>query len=121
MFIYLLSFSSQAKEWYSLDLKPWVHYIPVDHLFNSIPEVVAWAATHDEMVQQISANADAYAKTILKPASFRLHLDTLLLEYAKLIKFPVEQDPLYDIPVDVLLDGSLARWARYLAVADKVF
>lgn len=117
----LMQQNSGAKEWYSLDLKPWVHYIPVDHLFNAVPEVVAWAATHDDMVKQITANADAYARHILEPSSFRLHLDTLLLEYSKLVKFPVELDPLYDIPADVLLDGSLAKWVKYLAVAEKVF
>ena len=84
-----------AKEWYGLDLLPWVHYLPVDHLFNALPEVVAWAATHDEMVQQISANADAYAKSVLAVPSFRLHLDIMLVEYAKLIRFPVEVDPVY--------------------------
>lgn len=108
--------SAGAKEWYALDLKPWVHYIPVDHLFNHIPEVMAWGQHNDGSVQQISANADAYARAILSPASFAMHLDVMLSEYSKLIRFDVELEPGVDMPADFFTEQGFHAHMKYINV-----
>eukprot|EP00039_Didymoeca_costata_P020553 m.341648 g.341648 ORF g.341648 m.341648 type:complete len:504 (+) comp20294_c0_seq1:118-1629(+) len=117
--VIIMQESKGGKEWYALDLIPWVHYIPVDHLFNNLPEVIAWAITNDEKVHKISQNADNYAKSILSMPAFAQHLETLVAEYAKLIRFPVELDPGKDLPVDALLYG-FNDWMQYLDVVKKV-
>jgi hypothetical protein len=77
-----------GKEWYSmLGMEPWVHYIPVDHLFNSLPAVLQWAREHDKMVQDVSANADAYARHYLSEASFRSYVEELLIAYSNLFQY----------------------------------
>ena len=46
-----------------------VHYVPVDHLFTSLPAVVHWARGHDDAVRRISRNADKYADAVLSARS----------------------------------------------------
>jgi len=109
-----------AKEWYGVDLRPWVHYIPVDHHFYNIREVVAWARANDEMALRISQNADAYAESILSMPSFAMHLDIMLEEYAKLIKFEIEIDTRVDLPADILLNKNLmSSFMHYLNVVKR--
>ena len=84
----IMQLNRGGKEWYSmLGLEPWVHYIPVDHLFNSLPAVLHWAREHDDMVKAISANADAYAHQYLSEASFRSYMEELLLAYSNLFQY----------------------------------
>ena len=71
-------------EWYTYLLEPWVHYIPVDHLFNALPAVVMWARAHDDDVLQISKNADEYAKFFLTTDAFRLHVHHLINRLSEL-------------------------------------
>ncbi len=79
-----------GMEWYTFGLEPWVHYIPVDHLFLSLPEVVKWALAHDELILQISANADRYFETVLTSNSMKLRLGILLEEFSKLFKYKIQ-------------------------------
>ncbi len=79
-----------GMEWYTFGLEPWVHYIPVDHLFLSLPEVVKWALKHDELISQISANADRYFETVLTSSSMKLRLGILLEEFSKLFKYKIQ-------------------------------
>jgi hypothetical protein len=82
--------------------------------------VLLRANLNDAKVQAISANADRYADSMLSGDSFMQHLDTLLLQYATLVRFPVHVDPLLDIPVDVVLNNSFQKRMAYLEVASKV-
>jgi hypothetical protein len=84
----IMQLNRGGQEWYAmLGMAPWVHYIPVDHLFNSLPAVLNWAREHDDMVKTISANADAYARNFLSEASFRTYLETLLFSYSNLFQY----------------------------------
>jgi hypothetical protein len=73
-------------------MEPWVHYIPVDHLFTSLPDVVAWAVQHDDMVREISTNADRYFDAVLSEAACRRRLEILLLEFSKLFTYKVSRN-----------------------------
>ena len=96
------------EESYTAGLEPWVHYIPTDHLFNSLPSVVRWAQANDRAVRQISANADAYARAVLPPAAQRRYLRTLLREYANRLTFtPLKPTRAVDLDVVLQLVNSL--------------
>ena len=82
-----------AKEWYTLSLEPWVHYIPVDHLFTSTPAAVKWARGNDPAVRQISANADAYADWMIGGSGFEEFGAVLLARYASLVRYRVAKAP----------------------------
>ena len=81
-------------EWYDFQLRPWVHYIPVDHLFNALPAVLQWARNHDDDVLQISKNADEYAKFFLNGNAFRAHTLSIFRRLSQLQRYSI--DPLPD-------------------------
>ena len=58
--VIIMQLNSGGYESYSYGLIPWVHYIPVDHLFTSITSVVNWALnkSNEKNLLQISKNAD---------------------------------------------------------------
>ncbi len=77
----------------SIGLEPWVHYIPVDHSFNNLPEVVLWASQNDAAVQQIIANMNRYAETVTSPKAVLKFARTLFERYAGLLRDPVVVHP----------------------------
>lgn len=80
-------------EWYSQDLQPWVHYIPVDHLFISLPAVIEWANRNDHLVKAISMNADRYFDRYLSASAMTLRLGMLLKDFASLFHYKIERLP----------------------------
>jgi hypothetical protein len=82
-----------SRQWYSWGLKPWVHYIPVDHLWNNLATVVQWARHNDKAVQHITANADAYARAVLSHDSVLLFQQMLLRRLADLYRYEITVDP----------------------------
>lgn len=71
-----------GTEWFYPLLEPWVHYVPVDHLFRNLPDVAAWGVTHDRLLQRISENADQFASVVLDEPTPTIYLATLLQRYA---------------------------------------
>lgn len=65
-----------TQEWFYPLLKPFVHYIPFHVSMRDLVEVVRWARAHDDLVQQIVRNANAFAQNVL--------CEEAMLEYAKL-------------------------------------
>ena len=82
-----------AREWYDFLLEPWVHYIPVDHLFNALPAVLQWARDHDDDVRQISKNADEYAQFFLTGNAFRVHTLSILRRLSQLERYDIDPLP----------------------------
>jgi hypothetical protein len=83
----VLQLNRGAQEWYShpaLGLRPWVHYLPVDHLFTSLPAVVEWALAHDAATQRIVQNANRWAARYLSVDSMHVHAESLLYLLAAL-------------------------------------
>jgi len=103
-----------GMEWYTFGLEPWVHYIPVDHLFLSLPEVVKWALKHDELILQISANADRYFETVLTSSSMKLRLGILLEEFSKLFKYKIQvHEGAFEFTQYYAIHGDLVKvWGR---------
>lgn len=68
------------------NLRPWVHYIPVRHDFQDLPEKVDWATHHPTQCKDISRQANAYIRQFMDMKKEKLVLDTLLQEYSQNIK-----------------------------------
>ncbi len=49
------------RQWYSQDLKPWIHYIPIEADLSDLDDIIAWLLTHDEDAQAIGAAGKAFA------------------------------------------------------------
>ena len=53
----ILLVESKYKLWYNEYLKPYVHYVPVDHDLENLIEQIKWCKTHDIECQKIVDNA----------------------------------------------------------------
>ena len=66
---------------YAHGLQPWVHYIPVRSDLSDLLTHVDWAIAHDDRVQDMVANANAFAEEHLSFPRVALYLDQLLRAY----------------------------------------
>jgi hypothetical protein len=75
---------SPAVQWYYADLKPYVHYIPLQNDLSDLVEKLQWAKDHDREALQISRQAQEFAKEHLSRESVLQYVYLLLKEYAAL-------------------------------------
>jgi len=75
---------SPAVQWYYADLKPYVHYIPLQNDLSDLVEKLQWAKDHDREALQISRQAQEFAKEHLSKESVLQYVYLLLKEYAAL-------------------------------------
>ena len=78
--------STKYREWYSERIEPWVHYIPVKYDLSDLPEKVAWADTHPNLVEGIVENSRRVVERHLRPEDQRCYTYRLLLEYNALFR-----------------------------------
>lgn len=109
-----------GEEWYTHFLEPWVHYIPMDHLYRNMADMIAWAAAHDCEVQQISRNADAYARFFIQKDTASLYVAKLLQGYAKLAKTVVTRIDEGDIKLSAaVVDKVVVKSAELVAATHE--
>jgi hypothetical protein len=68
--------------WYN-DFKPYVHYIPLSYDGSDLLEKIQWAREHDAEVQQIVANARAFAEESFTDENIACFVYRLLSEYGQ--------------------------------------
>jgi hypothetical protein len=68
-------------------LKPWVHYIPVDHYLDNLKEQILWAKSYDSECCLIAQNARQFVKEHAMPEHIALYCYKVILKYASLQKF----------------------------------
>jgi hypothetical protein len=71
---------SEYHQWWYWSLKPWIHYIPVDHFFQDLPQQVRWANEHPEEAYKIGQNARQFMLN-------RMRMDDVLCYMARLINW----------------------------------
>lgn len=76
-----------------IGMLPWVHYVPVDHLFNNLPEVIEWCITHDAEVQTIIDNMHKYAQKLFAPDQLFEFIIQYFSKYATLLEKPIRKHP----------------------------
>ena len=77
---------SDQVQWFYSALKPYEHYIPIANDMSDLAERVRWAEEHDELVQQIMANARDFASRHLKIEDDYRYLYLVLERYASMQK-----------------------------------
>ena len=78
--------NSDAVQWYSQALQPWIHYIPIQSDLSDLMDVIIWARNHDDLAKNISLNAQNFAKNNLTYFHVMQYLYLLLYEYSTLQK-----------------------------------
>ena len=108
----LLMQESSCREFYGLGLEPWVHYIPIDHAFETLASVVMWARDHPDLVALIKRNMHAYAEHAVSAASVRAYATHVLRHLGAAARYEPSRRG------DAVLGSSL--FAERRAVIDSV-
>ena len=103
---------SSCREFYGLALEPWVHYVPVDHAFETLASVVTWARAHPGLVALIKRNMHAYAEHAVSAAAVRAYATHVLRHLGKAARYEPSRRG------DAVLGSSL--FAERRAVIDSV-
>lgn len=82
----ILKQNTNALQWYSRAIRPWVHYLPIQSDLSDLVEVVDWAIYHEEQTKKISIEAQNFAQKNLTHFHVMQYLYLLLIEYAKLYR-----------------------------------
>lgn len=65
--------ASAHRQFFTHELQPWVHYIPVAADLSDLLERVRWAREHDAECRVIAQRATAYVRAHLRPADLRAY------------------------------------------------
>ena len=126
----VLKVESPEKQWFSLYLKPWVHYIPiilrpfelsVEDIVNAsrrnateplqysdIRAKMQWAREHEDVVYRIMQNANQFYYDFLHQDAVECYIHKLLLEYSGLVTFDVHS------VIDSLRESGMYKVFRYV-------
>eukprot|EP01051_Picozoa_sp_SAG22_P019820 SAG22_NODE_3782_length_1532_cov_1.450105_1_plen_178_part_00 len=80
-------------EFYYDGLQPWVHYIPVREDMADVEELIEFARENDDVARQIAENGARFVRANLRYADVKDYWRQLLIEYTKLLGWPVEKHP----------------------------
>jgi hypothetical protein len=50
------------KQWYYDELKPWIHYVPVNNDFSNLLQIIQWCQLNDNICREIALNARNFVK-----------------------------------------------------------
>jgi hypothetical protein len=78
---------TDQRMWYSSELIPWKHYVPLKKDLSDLQEKLTWALEHDLEAEQIGNRGKEFALTHLMPEHFLLYGYKVLKKYAALQKF----------------------------------
>jgi len=78
---------TQNVQWFYTQLKPWIHYIPVEEDLSDLIEKIQWAIDNDEASKIIAQNAHTFVEENLMPEHVALYCYKVLVKYASLQKF----------------------------------
>lgn len=76
--------ASNWEQWYSNELIPYVHYVPVKADLNDLVEKVLWAQQHDKEAETIAKNAREFALSHLTISDHLIYLYFLIERYSHL-------------------------------------
>ncbi|BAQ49527.1 MULTISPECIES: glycosyl transferase family 90 [Methylobacterium] len=81
----ILKVASEGKysQWYYDDIKPWVHYIPVEEDMSDLAEKSLWCLGHDEQAKSIAKNALDFSR--------RLDVESSMPQTAAIIERALEK------------------------------
>lgn len=85
---------NEWQEFFYSDLKPWIHYIPLDSYpsEDEIQKLITFFQDHDELAERIALNGYKQIWSNLKLKDITCYWKNLLEKYSKLIKYDVKKD-----------------------------
>ncbi len=101
--------NSGVRLWFEGNLKPWVHYVPVDIDLTDLMDKIQWAMTHDAEAKSIAANARRYVLENAMPDHCLKYFYKVLVKYASLQRFKVKKPSREEM---VLVSEPLTRDER---------
>ncbi len=78
----VLKQDSDDVQWFHHMIKPYEHYVPVKKDMSDLPHLFNWLCAHDDQVQKISQNAQAFASSYLTLEDHLAYLAVLINTYA---------------------------------------
>ncbi|MFZ0565623.1 MAG: glycosyl transferase family 90, partial [Chlamydiales bacterium] len=72
---------SDYVQWYFQDLRPWVHYIPIDKGLNNLVERLIEVQENETLGQEVASNGRAFAISHISSSSIREYMMALIREY----------------------------------------
>ncbi|KAM7362283.1 O-glucosyltransferase rumi homolog [Cochliomyia hominivorax] len=81
-------------EFFYPSMKPWIHYVPLKKYptEKDIEDILKFFHEHDDLAQEIGNNGYEFIKQHLRMHDIECYWRKLLKNYAKLLKFKVEED-----------------------------
>lgn len=79
------------QEFFYRQLKPWVHYIPVQQDLSDVKELLQFAKENDEIAQEIASRGRQFILDHLKMEDVSCYWETLLTDYSKLLTYKPKQ------------------------------
>lgn len=73
---------AETQEFFTPLLEPWIHYIPTDLHFTDLVKNIKWARDHDQFVQQIVRNQNAFADRYITERSMQQYWEVALQEFS---------------------------------------
>ncbi len=73
--------------WYYTAIKPWVHFIPLQHDISDLLEKIEWARSHDAEAHQIAENGRRFILENAMPEHLYLYCYKVLVKYASLQRY----------------------------------
>lgn len=86
-----LVFKPESKyyEHFYMDLKPFVHYVPVESDLSDLVEKIKWAQQNDEKAKEIAKNGQQFANEQISPLQVYCYHAHVLNEFSKIISSPI--------------------------------
>jgi hypothetical protein len=78
--------SSRYREWFTGNLEPFKHYIPVNYDLSDLVQKVAWVHSHPREAVRIAAESRKLAETALRREDIMCYTYRLILEYQTLFE-----------------------------------
>lgn len=94
----ILRYPCEYKLWFFDQLKPWVHYIPIEKEFciEEIKSKIKWCKENDEKCREIAENAKKFAKQYLSRDGILNYLQKLMWELYEINKVEYCSQSLHD-------------------------
>ncbi|XP_069491806.1 protein O-glucosyltransferase 1 [Ambystoma mexicanum] len=82
-------------EFFYPQLKPWVHYIPVQQDLSDLRDLLQFVMENDDVAQQISERGRLFITDHLRMEDVSCYWESLLKEYAKLLNYKLKRKKNY--------------------------
>lgn len=109
----ILRYPSENKLWFFDQLKPWVHYIPIEKEFciEEIKSKIKWCKQNDEKCREIAENAKKFAKQYLSRDGILNYLQKIMWDLYERTKLEYVSRSLHDKQI-VAINGYLDSFKK---------